>query len=164
MKKRIFGLLTACVLMLTGCGGNAQIDDYATNEGYETGVETVTSDGNGTDESSSGESSSGESGGIAASDMKIGVLYLTNPAEGNGYDFTHDLGIQGMQKNLGLSDDQIVRKINVDDSDKEASKSAIQEGLDEGCNMIFSTSWGYMEATSEMAEANPDVYFCHGTG
>jgi len=33
--------------------------------------------------------------------------------------YTHDLGIQGMQQNLGLSDDQIIRKINVDDSDAQ---------------------------------------------
>ena len=92
------------------------------------------------------------------------VLHLSDPAEGSGYTYTHDLGIQGMQQNLGLSDDQIVRKINVSDSDEDATKQAIQECIDEGCNIIFATSWGYMEATAEMAEEYPDVYFSHGTG
>ena len=69
-----------------------------------------------------------------------------------------------MQQNLGLSDDQIVRKINVSDSDEDATKQAIRECIDEGCNIIFATSWGYMEATAEMAEEYPDVYFSHGTG
>ena len=69
-----------------------------------------------------------------------------------------------MQKNLGLSDDQIVRKINVSDTDEAATKKAIQECIDEGCNIIFTTSWGYMEVTSEMAEKYPDIYFAHGTG
>ncbi|MCI5883824.1 MAG: BMP family ABC transporter substrate-binding protein, partial [Eubacterium sp.] len=75
-----------------------------------------------------------------------------------------DLGIQGMQQNLGLSDDQIIRKINVDDTDEKATEKAIKECIDEGCNVIFATSWGYMEKVSEMAEKYPDVYFSHGTG
>ena len=69
-----------------------------------------------------------------------------------------------MQQNLGLSDDQIVRKINVADSDAEATEKAIQECIDEGCSIIFTTSWGYMNTTAEMAEKYPDIYFSHGTG
>lgn len=83
---------------------------------------------------------------------------------GQRYTYTHDLGIQGMQQNLGLSDDQIIRKINVNDSDTQETRQAIQECIDEGCNIIFTTSWGYMETTAEMAEEYPDVYFSHGTG
>ena len=80
------------------------------------------------------------------------------------FSYTHDLGIQGMQANLGLSSDQIIRKINVDDSDADATRTAIQECIDEGCNIIFTTSWGYMDVTEEMASEYPDIYFCHGTG
>ena len=92
------------------------------------------------------------------------MVHITDPAEGSGYTYTHDLGIQGMQKNLGLSDEQIVRKINVDDTDAAAAETAIQECVDEGCQIIFTTSWGYMETTAEMAEEYPEVYFSHGTG
>lgn len=69
-----------------------------------------------------------------------------------------------MQENLGLSDSQIIRKVNVDDSSKEDTDKAIQDCIDEGCNIIFTTSWGYMDATEEFAEKYPDIYFCHGTG
>lgn len=68
-----------------------------------------------------------------------------------------------MQENLGLNSDQIERKI-VDDSDTAATEKAIKECIDDGCKMIFTTSWGYMETTAEMAEQYPDVYFSHGTG
>lgn len=64
-----------------------------------------------------------------------------------------------MQQNLNLSDDQIVRKINISDTDADATRAAIQECIDEGCNIIFTTSWGYMETTAEMAEEYPDIYF-----
>ena len=84
--------------------------------------------------------------------------------EPDDYATNNELGIQGMQKNLGLSDEQIVRKNNVDDTDALATQKAIQECIDEGCNIIFGTSWGYMDVMEQMAEEYPDIYFCHGTG
>lgn len=95
-------------ILLAGCGAAGQVDDYATNEGSTQEASTKTT---GT-----------ESGGISKDKIKVGVLHLSDPAEGSGYTYTHDLGIQAMQQNLGLSDEQIDRKINVDDSDKEATE------------------------------------------
>lgn len=142
--KKLAVLLMA-TMILTGCGGTQAIDDYATNQGTKSAQEK-------TEETEAKEK------------IKVGVIHLTDPAEGSGYTYTHDLGIQGMQQNLGLSDDQIIRKINVDDTDEKATEKAIKECIDEGCNVIFATSWGYMEKVSEMAEKYPDVYFSHGTG
>ncbi len=151
-KKWLRGIALCLVLiMFTGCGTGTQFDDYAVNEGY-------------VDTDSGKNNSTGNGKGIAKEDIKVGVLHLTDPAEGSGYTYTHDLGIQGMQKNLRLSNDQIVRKINVDDTDEAATRKAIQECVDAGCNIIFTTSWGYMDVTAEMAEKYPDIYFCHGTG
>lgn len=150
MKKiksffKILGMLVLCA-SFTGCGVNGNIDDYAVNTGYGDS-DTVKS-----------------SSGVSKNSIKVGVIHLSDPAEGSGYTYTHDIGIMGMQQNLGLSDSQIIRKINVNDSDKEATRKAIKECIDEGCNIIFSTSWGYMETTAQMAEEYPDVYFSHGTG
>lgn len=142
---KILGMLVLCA-SFTGCGMNGNIDDYAVNTGY-VDSDTVKS-----------------SSGVSKDSIKVGVIYLSDPAEGSGYTYTHDIGIMGMQQNLGLSDSQIIRKINVNDSDKEATRKAIKECIDEGCNIIFSTSWGYMETTAQMAEEYPDVYFSHGTG
>ena len=135
------------MVMLSGCGNSKSIDDYATNEGYQQNTEVT---GNGK--------------GIAKENIKVGVLHISDPAEGSGYSYTHDIGIQGMQENLGLSDSQIVRKLNIDDGDAKAVEKALQECVDEGCNVIFTTSWGYMKPTADMAEKYPDVYFSHGTG
>lgn len=151
-RKWLRGIALCLVLMMfTGCSTGTQYDDYAVNEGY-------------VDTDSGKNNSTGNGKGIAKEDIKVGVLHLTDPAEGSGYTYTHDLGIQGMQKNLRLSNDQIVRKINVDDTDEAATRKAIQECVDAGCNIIFTTSWGYMDVTAEMAEKYPDIYFCHGTG
>lgn len=143
---RIFAA-AACSLLLAGCQAQKP-DDYATNQGY----------------SDNSTVSVQNTTGITKENIKVGVIHLSDPAEGSGYTYTHDLGIQGMQQNLGLSDDQIIRKINVDDSDAQKTRIAIQECIDAGCNIIFSTSWGYMQTTAEMAEQYPSVYFSHGTG
>lgn len=150
-KKRIWkkaAMLLSATLLLTGCGAgkSGTPDDYATNKGYE---EDTTQ--------------KGSSDGIAKEDIKVGVLYLSDPSEGSGYSYTHDLGVKGMQENLLLSDDQIERKI-VDDSDEKATEKAIEECVADGCNIIFTTSWGYMQVTADKAEKYPDVYFSHGTG
>ena len=142
---KILGMLVLCA-SFTGCGVNGNIDDYAVNTGYGDS-DTVKS-----------------SSGVSKDSIKVGVIHLSDPAEGSGYTYTHDIGIMGLQQNLGLSDSQIIRKINVNDSDKDATRKAIKECIDEGCNIIFSTSWGYMETTAQMAEEYPDVYFSHGTG
>ncbi len=159
MKKRMIkltgALLLIASLVFSGCGKSTQLDDYATNEGSdstEEGTEAVA------------DNTSGDTGGIPKDEIKVGVIHLSDPADGSGYTYTHDLGIQGMQQNLNLSDDQIVRKINISDTDADATRAAIQECIDEGCNIIFTTSWGYMETTAEMAEEYPDIYFSHGTG
>ena len=156
MKKRkgkIFqklALTLSAAFLLTGCNAvkTGSPDDYATNKGYEQSED---------DTAQKGE------GGISKDQIKVGVLYLSDPDEGSGYSYTHDLGVKGMQENLLLSDDQIERKI-VDDTDEDGTKKAIEECVSDGCNIIFTTSWGYMQVTADMAEKYPDVYFSHGTG
>lgn len=158
-KGKQICMILALVGLLTGCGSQSKVpDDYATNEGYQTEKADAKSD----TETDTAETTAAAAG-IAKEDIKVGVLYISDPAEGSGYSYTHDLGIQGMQENLGLSSDQIVRKI-VDDSDAQATEASIRECIDEGCNVIFTTSWGYMETTAAMAEKYPDIYFSHGTG
>lgn len=158
-KGKQICMILALVGLLTGCGSQSKVpDDYATNEGYQTEKADAKAD----TETNTAETTAAAAG-IAKEDIKVGVLYISDPAEGSGYSYTHDLGIQGMQENLGLSSDQIVRKI-VDDSDAQATEASIKECIDEGCNVIFTTSWGYMETTAAMAEEYPDIYFSHGTG
>lgn len=162
MKKyKCLSILLLSLLVLTSCGSST-IDDFATNDGYDRKTETAQKSDSG--EQGTANTETGNGAGIAKEDIKVGVLHISDPAEGSGYSYTHDLGIQGMQENLGLSDDQIVRKLNVDDGDPAAIIAAIQECVDEGCNVIFTTSWGYMEPTAKMAEQYPDIYFSHGTG
>ena len=126
MKKRVFSMLLAGVLacsMLTGCGGDKKPA------------------ANGSDAQGSAPAADGEGlfPAVAKEDLKVGVIHITDPAEGSGYTYTHDLGIQGMQKNLGLEDEQIIRKININDTDANAITTALEECVEEGCQIIFAT-------------------------
>jgi len=148
MKKLLSILLAgAMVLSLAACGG-----------------ETGTSTSEPASASTGTSASAAATGGIPKDQIKVGVIHLSDPAEGSGYTYTHDQGIIGMQKNLGLSDDQIVRKISVDDTNAAAVETAITECVEEGCNIIFATSWGYMDTCEALAEEFPEVIFSHGTG
>lgn len=111
-----------------------------------------------------GQEKGTEFAAIPKDKIKIGVIHIGNPADGAGYTYAHDHGIIAMQQELGLADDQIIRKNNVSDTDPVAIKTAIEECIEEGANIVFGTSWGYMDVMAEMAEEHPDVIFSHCSG
>ena len=100
--------------------------------------------------------------------LKIGMLNIGSHKDTTGYTYAHVTGVKTMAANLGLSEDQIIYKDNVPDSmdikSDAAVEKAIQECIDEGCNIIFTTSFGYKSMTSKMAEKYPEIYFAHGSG
>jgi basic membrane protein A len=145
MKKllSIILVLMLALTLLTSCGNNE-------------GQQPV----------SEGKEASGEGifPAIAKEDIKVGVIHIGNPADGSGYSYAHDQGIVAMQKALGLSDSQIIRKNNVNDTDPTATEAAMLECIEEGANIIFGTSWGYMDTMEALAQEYPDVLFSHGSG
>ncbi|MBR5329662.1 MAG: BMP family ABC transporter substrate-binding protein [Firmicutes bacterium] len=102
--------------------------------------------------------------GIAVEDIKVGVVHIGDPADGTGYSFMHDQGIVGMQEAIGLSDDQIFRVLNIADTDSNAITTAIEDCITQGCNIIFTTSYGYMDPTEALAAEYPEIFFSHATG
>ncbi|MDE7334407.1 MAG: BMP family ABC transporter substrate-binding protein [Lachnospiraceae bacterium] len=168
--KKLLSLLVvgAMTVSLCACGGSAGGSDASSAPAAEGESAAEAEDTAGSDDAS-GESgqdtaSEGVMPAIAKEDIKVGVIHITDPAEGSGYTYTHDLGIQGMQKNIGLDDSQIVRKNNVNDTDATAIENAIRECIEEGCNIIFATSWGFMDTCEALADEFPEVIFSHGTG
>ena len=148
MKRKLALLLAAAMMLLSACGGASSSAAPASSE---------------TPAAVSSEAA-GLFAPVSKDEIKIGVIHISDPAEGSGYTYTHDQGIVGMQQNLGLRDDQIIRKIKVADDDATAIETAMLECIEEGCNIIFATSWGYMDTCEALAEEYPDVIFSHGTG
>ena len=56
---------------------------------------------------------------------------------------------------------QTVAKYNVAEG---AERQSLEELVEEGCDIIFATSYGYETITKELAEKYPDVQFCMATG
>lgn len=166
MKKFLsLFVVSAMVVSLCACGSTQNSGNADAADATEETTEAETEDSTQAEETADGEAAAtGVMPAIAKEDIKVGVIHITDPAEGSGYTYTHDLGIQGMQKNIGLDDSQIVRKNNVSDSDATAIENAMRECVEEGCNIIFATSWGFMDTCEALAEEYPDVIFSHGTG
>ncbi len=157
MKKLLSLLVVATmVLSLCACGADTTADTTDTTEVTDT-TESV-------DVPADSADATGVMPAIAKEDIKVGVIHITDPAEGSGYTYTHDLGIIGMQEAIGLDDSQIIRKNNIADSDATATETAIRECIEEGANVIFATSFNYMDVCDALAAEYPDVYFSHGTG
>ena len=162
MNKRILALLLTAALMLSACSTTSSTEQSSSTD--------MSSSASGSSESSttSSEGSSSAAEGlfppVAKEDLKVGVIHISNPAEGSGYTYTHDQGIVAMQQNLGLDDSQIIRKIDIADDNATLIENALRECVEEGCQIIFATSWGYMDYCEALAEEFPNVIFSHGTG
>ena len=99
---------------------------------------------------------------LKKSDIKIGVIYLDEAV--SGWSYAHELGIREVQRELGLSDEQIIRKLNVSETDATKIEYMISEAIAEGANIIIAPSWGFMDVCEKMAAEYPNVVFAHASG
>ena len=97
--------------------------------------------------------------------LRIGVIHISNPlSETSGYAYAHEQGIQVMQKELGLRENQIIRKLNIFESDQALVEGAMRDCIASGVQVIFATSWGYMDVCEKLASEFPRVIFAHASG
>ena len=100
-------------------------------------------------------------GKLSLANIKIGFVHVTDPND-MGYTYNHDLGTQKMQKELGLKDDQIINKFNTNED--QACENALRELAEQGCHIIFATSFGFEDYVLKVAKDYPNIQFCHATG
>ena len=98
--------------------------------------------------------------GNKTSDFKIGVICLHD--ETSTYDLNFINAIEGAQKALGLSDDQVIIIKNVPEGNEclDAAKDLVEQG----CKVIFADSFGHESFMIQAAKTYPEVMFCHATG
>ncbi len=97
---------------------------------------------------------------VAVEDLKVGVIYVGD--ENEGYTLSHMTGIDAMQVALGLSDDQVIEKFNIPED--ESCYDAAVDLAEQGCQIIFGTSFGHEDYLIQAASEYPDVEFSHATG
>lgn len=96
----------------------------------------------------------------SASAVKIGVILVGD--ENVGYDSAHIAGIQAAASSLGIADDQIIWKYNIEED--ENCYDTATDLVEQGCTYIFSDSYGHQSYMQQAASENPDVTFISMTG
>jgi basic membrane protein A and related proteins len=96
----------------------------------------------------------------AADKLKVGFVYL-GPVGDLGWTFQHDVGRKKMMAALGDSVDSTYLENVPESADAER---ALEQLARSGHQLIFATSFGYMEQTLRVAEKYPKVHFEHATG
>lgn len=99
-------------------------------------------------------------GGIPADQIKVGYIYIGD--ENEGYTAAHYEGAKEMMAELGLSEDQVIIKWNIPETE-EAYDAAV-DLAEAGCNIIFANSFSFESYVIQAASEYPDVQFCHATG
>ena len=92
--------------------------------------------------------------------VKACFVYV-GPIGDGGWTYQHDQGVLAMQEKFG-DKVEVQKQENVPEG-ADAERVLTQMALG-GCNVIFTTSFGYMDATNAVAAKFPDVKFEHATG
>src|SRR5580700_4384767 len=96
----------------------------------------------------------------AAEKLKIGFIYL-GPVGDFGWTYQHEVGRQGLVKALG---DKIDTTYLENVNEGPDSERSIEQLARTGHQLIFTTSFGYMDPTIKVASRYPKVDFEHATG
>ncbi len=99
-------------------------------------------------------------GASAADKAKVCFVYVGSKTDG-GWTQAHDLGRQELEKALG---DKIETQFLENVPEGPDAERAIERLARSGCGLIFSTSFGFMDATVKVAAKFPKVKFEHATG
>lgn len=95
-----------------------------------------------------------------AVDAKACFIYV-GPIGDFGWSYQHHQGLLDVEKEFGDKVETAYLESVPEGADAER---AIERFARSGCNIIFTTSFGYMEPTNKVAAKFPDVKFEHATG
>jgi len=98
------------------------------------------------------------SSGTAFAADKACFVYV-GPVGDFGWTYQHDQGRLAVEKEFGIETAFLESVPEGADAER-----AIERFARSDCNIIFTTSFGYMEATNKVAKKFPDIKFEHATG
>ena len=95
----------------------------------------------------------------AGEKTKVAFVYIGSANDG-GYSMTHDLGRQYVEKNMPNVQTSFVESVPAGaDAERVITQLASQ-----GNKIIFTTSFGFMDPTINVAKKYPDITFLHCSG
>lgn len=92
--------------------------------------------------------------------LKVGFIYV-GPIGDGGWTYQHDQGRLDVEEAFGDQVETVYQESVPEGADAER---AITQMALQGADIIFTTSFGYMEATNAVAGQFPDIKFEHATG
>jgi len=96
----------------------------------------------------------------AAEPLKVAFVYV-GPVGDGGWSYQHDLGRLAIEKEFGNK----IKTTYVESVPETAdAERVIRQLAVDGNQLIFTTSFGYMDPTIKVAKAFPKVHFLHATG
>ncbi|OUM89029.1 MAG: hypothetical protein BAA01_13320 [Bacillus thermozeamaize] len=135
MRVRFFSALVLCMVMLASCSKPSSVP--ADEPGAAAGTKGTT-DG-------------------AGDKPRVAFVYIGVPGDG-GWTYQHDLARQAVEETFGIR--ATVMENVPDNADAERVFTELAMNHD----IIFGTSFGYMDAMYNVARKFPDVVFLHSTG
>lgn len=91
--------------------------------------------------------------------VKAGFIYIGPPGDG-GWTYAHDQGRKYLEEQLPEVEVLIKESVPEDQSVEKVARDMI----DQGANVIFATSFGYMDYIEKVSKEFPDVKFFHCSG
>ena len=91
---------------------------------------------------------------------KVGFVYV-GPIGDHGWTYRHDIGRQAIEAELG---DAVETSYVESVSEGPDAERVIRQLAADGHDLIFTTSFGFMNPTMKVAKQFPDVKFEHATG
>jgi basic membrane protein A and related proteins len=91
--------------------------------------------------------------------LKVGFIYV-GPVGDHGWSYQHDVGRKAIEKEFGNR----VETTFVESVAEADAERPIEQLVRTGHNLIFTTSFGFMEPTLRVARKYPNVKFEHATG
>jgi basic membrane protein A len=102
--------------------------------------------------------------GSVAAEAKVKACFIyVGPIGDFGWSYQHHQGALAAQKELG-GEEQVELAYLESVPEGADAERALERFARSGCNIIFTTSFGYMDATNKVAGKFPDVKFEHATG
>jgi basic membrane protein A len=97
---------------------------------------------------------------VAAEPMKVGFVYV-GPIGDHGWTYRHDVGRLAIEKAFG---DKVKTSFVENVSEGPDAERVVRQLASSGHDLIFTTSFGYMNPTLKVAKRFPKVRFEHATG
>ncbi len=99
---------------------------------------------------------------LAATDdpFKVGFVYV-GPVSDYGWTYRHDVGRKAIEDEFG---DKVETTFVESVGEGADAERVLRKLAKDGHDLIFTTSFGYMNATVKVAKSFPDVKFEHATG